>query len=313
MGSPFSDHSPAVTQRPPSFRGAALLGAIVIVSAGPIVGVILYLVRWIMTGNAAHVLSALGLLTLSTLMGGCAGAVFALVARARPLTYWWQHVSYMAAMQAYLTIGSISMVCAVFLAPHAVADLPADRPWFYLLLHGYGAALVTLVMGLMGLFRGRTKVLSLKPFLWFLLVLGVLAGFLLPAIPPNEGYVSELHYCARCGVRSYTLETWSGTCSLLVVEEGPELYPTKLSLWYEKHYQTPCQHDWRFNDSSSGGYFVVGPFRMSAGAQESGSSPTPSIVYLPAADEAELEERFRKNPEDCRRFIHERLDPRRNK
>ena len=82
----------------------AAWGALIILAAGP--GIVISLVRWITTSDAAHGIEAITIFTVAGLMGGGGGAVYALVRYSRRQTPWWHYVGFLAAMEAYLTIGS---------------------------------------------------------------------------------------------------------------------------------------------------------------------------------------------------------------
>jgi hypothetical protein len=105
-------------------RRFAAYGALIILAAGPVVGIVISLFRWITTGDAAHGIEAITLFTVAGLMGGGGGAIYALVTHSRARTNWWYYIGFVAAMEAYLTICSVLILGMAIVTPQLVADLP---------------------------------------------------------------------------------------------------------------------------------------------------------------------------------------------
>ena len=127
----------------------AACGALIILAAGPVVGIVISLYCWITTGDAAHGIEAITLFTVAGLMGGGGGAVYALVTHSRPKTNWRHYIGFVAAMEAYMAIGSVLILGMAVVAPQLVAGLPATDPSFHLVLHVYGLCLVSLVFAIL--------------------------------------------------------------------------------------------------------------------------------------------------------------------
>ena len=135
----------------------------------------------------------------------------------------------------------------------------------------------------------------------------VLVGFLLPAIPPNIRHTSEMFFCQRCGVRRVVTQVgeWRNGESL---DNESQIVPTDLSVWYEAHYPSPCQHIWKRHNISSEGYRTLGPFRIRAGTCESGSSRTPSLLQeLGEQERNDLDKRYATDKAACQEYIAQAL------
>ena len=136
----------------------ATYGALILLAAGPGLGIIVSLFRWITTGNAAHGIEAIALFIVAGLAGGGGGAVLALVSDSHPQTNWWIYIAFLAAVEAYLAVLSLLIIGMAVFTPQLVAGLPATDPVFHLWLHLYGLFLVSFVcvcVFLIGRFAGR--------------------------------------------------------------------------------------------------------------------------------------------------------------
>ncbi len=135
-----------------------LLGALVILAAGPILGVFVLGYRGLITGDRDALGGALVLLIVPPLAGACGGAAFGLVARGHTEMGWRLYAALVAAIEGYLAVLSLFVVFSAFLDPAFVDDLPATDVWFHAGLHGYGIGLVTVVCAMMAVvvkLRGR--------------------------------------------------------------------------------------------------------------------------------------------------------------
>lgn len=125
-----------------------LLGALVILAAGPILGVFVLGYRGLTTGDRDALGGALVLLIVPPLAGAFGGAAFGLVARGQTVMGWRLYAAFVAAIEGYLAVLSLFIVLSAFLDPAFVDDLPATDVWFHAALHGYGIGLVTVVCGM---------------------------------------------------------------------------------------------------------------------------------------------------------------------
>lgn len=150
----------------------------------------------------------------------------------------------------------------------------------------------------MAIFRNRRIVLRM---LGVLVVLTLLVGLLVPAIPANVQSTWEAFYCQNCGIHKYVTEThdWHGA----LLESESSLEASKLSDWVEEHYPSPCNHVWQRNDYHSRGYCVVGPLRIRAGGGRYSSGPTPWLVSLYDEERRDLDRRYATDKEACRAYI----------
>lgn len=123
---------------------SAAIGTLIILLAGPIVGVCHFVYLGVSTGDSSHYLSALLLAMVATIGGGSGGIGYALVARSRPETNFWTYVALLAAMESYLLAISLILMTLAFVAPSTVQDTLIANPMFHLGLHAYGISLVTI-------------------------------------------------------------------------------------------------------------------------------------------------------------------------
>ena len=146
-----------------------------------------------------------------------------------------------------------------------------------------------------------------RTILWVaagVVALVILAGLILPALPPTRYASVERQCCLNCGALRE------------VQEEGPMKGPpetrneflskSKLSAWYAEHFGATCPHDWFRTDIGRHTYRTIFGFRT-GDASESGSSRRPSLLSLPPEDETRLNELFRTDKEVCRKFIADEL------
>ena len=126
----------------------AAYGALTVLAAGPVFGIVVSLFHWITTGNAVCGIEAATMLTVAGLMGGGGGAVYALVSHSRPQTNWWRYIACLAAMEAYLAMGSVLTIGMAVFAPQLLAGLPATDPRFHFAMHVFGMCVVSVVCAL---------------------------------------------------------------------------------------------------------------------------------------------------------------------
>lgn len=124
---------------------SAAMGALIMLAAGPVVGVCLFLYRGIATGNPSHFVAAILLAATASISGAAGGMGYAIVSKSRPKTGFWVYLTYLATMESYLVALSYIAVALAFVAPRFVQDLPATEVRFHLALHAYGICLVTAV------------------------------------------------------------------------------------------------------------------------------------------------------------------------
>jgi hypothetical protein len=80
-----------------------------------------------------------------------------------------------------------------------------------------------------------------------------------------------------------------------------------LSRWFGTHIGTNCQHTWQRNQSSGQTYMSLARLPLWKISSYCGMSSTPPIVYLSADDRARVEDLLRRSPDECRAFIHAKL------
>lgn len=150
------------------------------------------------------------------------------------------------------------------------------------------------------------KFISRVP-LWFVMLLCVVIfAALAPFVFTKRHKSTKAFICDQCGIRLWVsldeLANYSG-----VPREQRTFEDTKLSRWFSAHISTNCPHSWRFNHSSGQTYLSFGRQRLWTISGSAGSSPTPPLVYFSEDDQARVEALLRRSPDECRTFIHARL------
>jgi hypothetical protein len=141
--------------------------------------------------------------------------------------------------------------------------------------------------------------------LWFLAAfLTVLLVVLLPFAISTKRFSSKTFFCDKCGIR-LRVTTNEFVTSTNPVEQRTE--DTELSRWFVTHITTICQHSWQFNHAFERTYRTLGRIRLWPIYGIAGSRSTPTIVYLFDDDRERLEKLSETNRDQCRTYIHARL------
>jgi len=125
----------------------ATYGALVVLAAGPVFGILRYVYLWFLSGNTFHLLEALALFAAASIMGAAAGAAYGYLAPWSNQSWGRRFVVYATAMEAYLLLGTAIILTVHFLVPALMSDIPATSPLFHAGLHAYGLALVSIGVG----------------------------------------------------------------------------------------------------------------------------------------------------------------------
>ena len=134
----------------------------------------------------------------------------------------------------------------------------------------------------------------------------VVVALLIPLVTTRRTESSTTYFCELCGMRLWkTSDDVVGTNKERSNERS--LKETDLSRWFQVHFGPTCQHKWHFNHLSSRTYRSFAGRRLWVIGGEAGSYATPDIIDLTDEKREKLELLFRKNPESCRRYIHDRL------
>ena len=154
MCSETSPYSPSsASSREPSGNGIrhilrpAVYGALIILAAGPLFGVLHYAYLWFSTGNSFHLQEALALFVTASMLGAGGGAAYGYFASKSTQSWRRRFATYVCAMEAYLCLGSAIILLMHFFAPKLVSDIPATSLVFHTGLHAYGLVLVCIGTG----------------------------------------------------------------------------------------------------------------------------------------------------------------------
>ncbi len=135
----------------------------------------------------------------------------------------------------------------------------------------------------------------------------VFAGLLLSAWPPSEYEDSSWDICVNCGIRRHVRVLGLINSDQIPSSTLESFHETPISRWYRVHFGSCRAHQWRYNHGSRCRYASICGIRWEAGAQERGSSPTPSLISLPAEDARALDTLFHLDPQRARAYIREQL------
>jgi hypothetical protein len=138
-----------------------------------------------------------------------------------------------------------------------------------------------------------------------LIVLFLLAGFLLPLIPPKDERRVTVSFCEKCGAMRDAVEEGPVGGPLRVTSEKLGRYP--LGEWSVKHFGDKCEHSWKRANVSVLKYVsLLGMFRWQQSA-EFVDDHTPAILHPSSEDLKDLETRFAADPQACRTYVERRL------
>src|SRR6185503_7328956 len=144
------------------------------------------------------------------------------------------------------------------------------------------------------------------PFWLVVVICAVIIAALAPLAITKKRKSTKALLCDQCGIRLWiSSDVLAG--SSVPAQEQRTFEDTELSRWFASHITTNCQHTWRFNHSSGQTYVSFAGRRLWKISGASGSSPTPPLVYFSADDRARVESLLRRSPDECRAFIHARL------
>jgi hypothetical protein len=135
----------------------------------------------------------------------------------------------------------------------------------------------------------------------------VFAGLLLPTWPPSEYEDNNWDLCVNCGIRRHVRVLGVINSDQVPSSTSESFHETPISRWYRVHFGSYCAHQWRHNHSSRRRYASICGIRWEAGAQETGSSVTPSLISLPSEDATALDTLFTLDPQRARAYIREQL------
>lgn len=136
----------------PTLVRAAWCGAIGILVAGPVAGILICVVMWLVTLELFYICAALVLLIATASMGAVGGVAYHLVCKYARIQNWFVRavLAALAFMEAYLASASLVFWLLAIFVPGLFTELKADEPMFHILLHAYGVGLVLLVSTLIG-------------------------------------------------------------------------------------------------------------------------------------------------------------------
>jgi len=149
--------------------------------------------------------------------------------------------------------------------------------------------------------RRRLKVILV------LLALFLVAGVLIPLVPPSTYERSDRDSCLNCGA-ARLLKEHGRIGQPEPVAQSTEVLDTELSRWYEQHISSDCQHEWVFAHGSIDRYSsLFGIFRWRS-VGEAGSGRFSSLPNLDPEDRDTLIRLLdTQGPAACTRFIRQEI------
>jgi hypothetical protein len=139
-----------------------------------------------------------------------------------------------------------------------------------------------------------------------IIICTLVIGLLAPIVITKRSAITKTFICDQCGIR-----LWISSDTPIAASNWPteirNLEQTELSRWFNSHISTNCQHTFKLNHSSQKIYATFAELRLWKISRISGSSFTPTLIYLSSDDRDQVESLLRESPEACRDFIHAKL------
>jgi len=149
--------------------------------------------------------------------------------------------------------------------------------------------------------RRRPKIILL------LLTILLVAGFLIPLVPPSTYERYRRDSCQDCGAARY-VEEHGNIGQPMPVSRTTKIVDTALSRWCKQHISPDCQHDWVSVHRSSTSYAsLFGIFRWES-VREAGSGRWSGLPDFNPEDRSKLTQLLQtKGPAACTRCIRQEI------